>query len=244
MSTKELGAPNFYCQAHWKGMRSVTPNREDYLKLILELGGDQQKINNKQIVAGLSVSAASVSEMLTKLVKEGLVAHTAYQGVQLTEAGLISASDLLRKHRLWEVFLVEHLNYTWNEVHDDAEVLEHVTSEKLAQRLADYLGDPKQCPHGGVIPGAQEKVQEINRLTLADYPVGEQIRIARVLDEKELLDYLVSLGIQIGDSYTIEDKGAYEGPITITNQEQSCSVSHKAAMTIFVDQIKGDERNG
>ncbi|MCD5028277.1 metal-dependent transcriptional regulator [Enterococcus asini] len=218
-------------------MRSVTPNREDYLKLILELGGDQQKINNKQIVAGLSVSAASVSEMLTKLVKEGLVAHTAYQGVQLTEAGLVSASNLLRKHRLWEVFLVEHLNYSWNEVHDDAEVLEHVTSEKLAQNLADYLGDPKQCPHGGVIPGAKEKVQEVKRMTLADYQVGDRIRIARVLDEKELLDYLVSLGIGIGDCYTITDCAAYEGPITIENETQSCSVSHKAAMTIFVDQI-------
>jgi len=113
-------------------MNNMTPNREDYLKLILELGGDQIKISNKQIVSGLNISAASVSEMITKLVKEGLVEHTPYQGVQLTLAGLTSASALIRRHRLWEVFLVEHLNYTWNEVHDDAEVLEHVTSEKLA----------------------------------------------------------------------------------------------------------------
>lgn len=82
----------------------MTPNREDYLKLILELGGDQKKINNKQIVSGLDVSAASVSEMISKLLKEGLVEHSPYQGVQLTESGLASASALIRKHRLWEVF--------------------------------------------------------------------------------------------------------------------------------------------
>ncbi len=92
----------------------MTPNREDYLKLILELGGDQKKINNKQIVSGLDVSAASVSEMISKLLKEGLVEHSPYQGVQLTETGLASASALIRKHRLWEVFLVEHLHYSWN----------------------------------------------------------------------------------------------------------------------------------
>src|SRR5699024_3605664 len=97
----------------------MTPNREDYLKLILELGGDQSKISNKQIVAGLNVSAASVSEMVNKLVQEGLVEHTPYQGVQLSPAGLQKASALVRRHRLWEVFLVEHLNYRWNEVYGE-----------------------------------------------------------------------------------------------------------------------------
>ena len=126
----------------------------------LELGGDQKKINNKQIVSGLDVSAASVSEMISKLLKEGLVEHSPYQGVQLTESGLASASALIRKHRLWEVFLVEHLNYSWNEVHDDAEVLEHVTSGTLADHLEAYLGHPKFCPHGGMIPEQGQPVHE------------------------------------------------------------------------------------
>lgn len=215
----------------------MTPNREDYLKLIFELGGDENKINNKQIVSGLDVSAASVSEMISKLVKENLVEHSPYQGVQLTEIGLKKASTLIRKHRLWEVFLVEHLNYSWNEVHDDAEVLEHVTSQTLANRLSEYLNQPKFCPHGGVIPEDDQPVHEEKRQTLIDYPVGTTIRIARVLDEKELLDYLVSINLQIHEEYTINEIAAYEGPISISNEHKNIAISYKAASTIFVDQL-------
>ncbi|MBO0470791.1 metal-dependent transcriptional regulator [Enterococcus sp. DIV0242_7C1] len=215
----------------------MTPNREDYLKLIFELGGDETKINNKQIVSGLDVSAASVSEMISKLVKEQLVEHSPYQGVQLTESGLKKASTLIRKHRLWEVFLVEHLNYSWNEVHDDAEVLEHVTSQTLANRLSEYLNQPKFCPHGGVIPEDDQPVHEEKRQTLIDYPVGTTIRIARVLDEKDLLDYLVSIDLNIHEEYQIDEIAAYEGPISISNKQKQLAVSYKAASTIFVDPI-------
>lgn len=215
----------------------MTPNREDYLKLILELGGDQEQISNKQIVSGLAISAASVSEMITKLVKEGLVVHTPYQGVQLTEAGLKKASSLIRRHRLWEVFLVEHLNYSWNEVHDDAEVLEHVTSDILANRLESYLNHPEYCPHGGMIPKETQTIHEKKRETLTAYPVGAKIKIARVLDERELLDYLVSIGLKIHEEYEIIDIAAYEGPVTIKNAEKTIAVSYKAASTIFVDQL-------
>ena len=215
----------------------MTPNREDYLKLILELGGDQKKINNKQIVSGLDVSAASVSEMISKLLKEGLVEHSPYQGVQLTETGLASASALIRKHRLWEVFLVEHLHYSWNEVHDDAEVLEHVTSETLASRLEAYLDHPRYCPHGGMIPEQGELIHEGEKNTMSSYPVGTKIRIARVLDERELLDYLVSIKLHIHEEYEIIDAAAYEGPITIKNDTKEIAVSYKAASTIFVDKL-------
>ena len=215
----------------------MTPNREDYLKLILELGGDQKKINNKQIVSGLDVSAASVSEMISKLLKEGLVEHSPYQGVQLTETGLASASALIRKHRLWEVFLVEHLHYSWNEVHDDAEVLEHVTSETLASRLEAYLDHPRYCPHGGMIPEKGELIHEGEKNPMSSYPVGTKIRIARVLDERELLDYLVSIQLNIHEEYEIIDAAAYEGPITIKNDTKEIAVSYKAASTIFVDKL-------
>ncbi|HAP8673219.1 TPA: metal-dependent transcriptional regulator, partial [Enterococcus faecium] len=214
-----------------------TPNREDYLKIILELGGDTTKVNNKQIVSSLDVSAASVSEMISKLVKEELVEHSPYQGVQLTASGLQKASSLIRKHRLWEVFLVEHLDYSWNEVHDDAEVLEHVTSEHLADHLENYLNHPEHCPHGGSIPKKEEVVHEERRQTLESYPVGTKVRIARVLDEKELLDYLVTIDLNINEEYEIVDIAAYEGPITIQNDRKKIPVSFKAASTIFVDKI-------
>ncbi|XIL29954.1 metal-dependent transcriptional regulator [Enterococcus faecium] len=215
----------------------MTPNREDYLKIILELGGDTTKVNNKHIVSSLDVSAASVSEMISKLVKEELVEHSPYQGVQLTASGLQKASSLIRKHRLWEVFLVEHLDYSWNEVHDDAEVLEHVTSEHLADHLENYLNHPEHCPHGGSIPKKEEVVHEERRQTLESYPVGTKVRIARVLDEKELLDYLVTIDLNINEEYEIVDIAAYEGPITIQNDRKKIPVSFKAASTIFVDKI-------
>lgn len=215
----------------------MTPNREDYLTIILELGGDTTKVNNKQIVSSLDVSAASVSEMISKLVKEELVEHSPYQGVQLTASGLQKASSLIRKHRLWEVFLVEHLDYSWNEVHDDAEVLEHVTSEHLADHLENYLNHPEHCPHGGSIPKKEEVVHEERRQTLESYPVGTKVRIARVLDEKELLDYLVTIDLNINEEYEIVDIAAYEGPITIQNDRKKIPVSFKAASTIFVDKI-------
>ena len=215
----------------------MTPNREDYLKIILELGGDTTKVNNKQIVSSLDVSAASVSEMISKLVKEELVEHSPYQGVQLTASGLQKASSLIRKHRVWEVFLVEHLDYSWNEVHDDAEVLEHVTSEHLADHLENYLNHPEHCPHGGSIPKKEEVVHEERRQTLESYPVGTKVRIARVLDEKELLDYLVTIDLNINEEYEIVDIAAYEGPITIQNDRKKIPVSFKAASTIFVDKI-------
>ena len=215
----------------------MTPNREDYLKIILELGGDTTKVNNKQIGSSLDGSAASVSEMISKLVKEELVEHSPYQGVQLTASGLQKASSLIRKHRLWEVFLVEHLDYSWNEVHDDAEVLEHVTSEHLADHLENYLNHPEHCPHGGSIPKKEEVVHEERRQTLESYPVGTKVRIARVLDEKELLDYLVTIDLNINEEYEIVDIAAYEGPITIQNDRKKIPVSFKAASTIFVDKI-------
>lgn len=215
----------------------MTPNREDYLKLIFELGGAETKISNKQIVAGLNVSAASVSEMISKLVKEQLVEHSPYQGVQLTQTGLQKASTLVRKHRLWEVFLVEYLGYSWNEVHDEAEVLEHVTSENLTNRLDTYLHHPKYCPHGGVIPPEHQTIKEDQRLTMAEYPIGTKIRIARVLDEKELLDYLVSLDLRMHEEFVITNISDYEGPVTIKNDQHEIPVSYKAASTIFVDPL-------
>ena len=215
----------------------MTPNREDYLKIILELGGDTTKVNNKQIVSSLAVSPASVSEMISKLVKEQLVEHSPYQGVQLTESGLKKASSLIRKNSLFEVFLFENIENNWNEVNDDAEVLEHVTSEQLADHLEDYLNHPKHCPHGGNIPHKDEVVHEERRQTLDSYPVGSTVRIARVLDEKELLDYLVTIDLNIDEEYEIIDVAAYEGPITIQNAQKKISVSFKAASTIFVDKL-------
>lgn len=103
--------------------------------------------------------------------------------------------------------------------------------------MSEYLNQPKFCPHGGVIPGDDQPVHEEQRETLVDYPVGTTIRIARVLDEKELLDYLVSIDLNIHEEYTIDEIAAYEGPISISNKNKKIAISYKAASTIFVDQL-------
>ena len=158
----------------------MTPHKEDYLKVIMELGGDKQLVNNKQIGQALSVSAASVTEMSVKLLKDGLISHIPYQGVQITEKGQLIANKLIRKHRLWEVFLSEKLDFNWDEVHEEAELLEHVSSDRLVDRLDAYLGFPKYDPHGGVIPDKEGRIEVYESKPLTELEVGTQIGRAHV----------------------------------------------------------------
>ncbi len=130
----------------------MTANKEDYLKMIYMLGGERIRVSNKRLSEAMGVSAASVSEMLGKLSRDGMVDYTPYYGMTLTNEGLSEALSLLRSYRLWEVFLKSHLGYGDDEAGEDAEMLEHATSAKLAQRLDRLLGHPRICPHGEPIP--------------------------------------------------------------------------------------------
>lgn len=215
----------------------MTPNKEDYLKIIFELGGTEHKVTNKQIMNSLQISAPSVSEMMSKLLKDDYIVHVPYKGVQLTEKGEEKASILVRKHRLWEVFLVEKLEFPWNEVHEEAEVLEHVTSRELANKLDKFLDFPKTCPHGGIIPSDGGQFPEKNNLSLINFGKLKDIRIKRVLDDKELLLYLSSLDIKVGQIYTVKEYGIYEGPITLKHNNEEKQISYKAASNIFVEEI-------
>ena len=126
-------------------------SKEDYLKTIYELGGDKEQVSNKNIATALNISRPSVSEMIKKLLQDGYVEYTVYQGIKLTEYGAVEAKKIRRRHLLWEVFLVEKLGYNSEEVHDEAEKLEHVTNKKLEKKLDEYLNYPKVCPHGSKI---------------------------------------------------------------------------------------------
>lgn len=134
----------------------MTGNREDYLKIIYELGGQHQKVSNKDLSKALGVSAPSVSEMIKKLLRQGFVEYSSYQGIILTKQGLKKATETRRRHLLWEVFLKEKLGYNAEDVHDEAEKLEHNTSSKLEKALDKYLNYPKTCPHGSPIIGEIE----------------------------------------------------------------------------------------
>lgn len=214
----------------------MTRNKEDYIKEIYKLGGGEQQINNKQIAEVLNVSPASVTEMLGKLQKEEMIVYEPYKGSKLTEEGMRTAVTLLRGHRLWEVFLIERLGYTWSEAHEDAEKLEHVAPERLIDRLEEYLGYPAYCPHGSAIPKADGKLQRSVLKSLLEMNEGESSIIRRVTEENELMDYLQELGIHIGSKITVEKFGTYEGPVTIRLDGTQKQLSHKAAGMVFVDK--------
>lgn len=125
----------------------MTENKEDYLKIIYELGGENEEVSNKDISEALNISPSSVSEMIKKLLNDGFVENKPYKGIKLSKSGIKRAKMVKRRHHLWEVFLVENLGYDIDEVHNEAEVLEHVTSEKLEKLLDKYLDYPKVCPH-------------------------------------------------------------------------------------------------
>ncbi|GEK88525.1 metal-dependent transcriptional regulator [Alkalibacterium putridalgicola] len=216
----------------------MTPNKENFIKAIYELGGDHSVISNKKLVNNLSISAASVTEMNARLLKEKLISHVPYRGVKLTSSGIRIAHQLKRKHRIWEVFLFEKLGYDWNEVHADADLLEHVSSDLLIERLNDFLDEPKFDPHGGVIPNKDGSLPETSTFPLTDVGTGKPFKIKEVDDDKEFLNYLLEKDIQLGDRYTLTDVEPFDGPITLETPEgRQITIGHKAAFKILVDYV-------
>lgn len=211
----------------------MTDNKEDYLKAVYNLGGNRKQVNNKDIAKVLGVSAPSVSEMLKKLLDEGYLEYAPYKGIKLTEYGEKEAVNIIRRHRLWEVFLVEHLGYDWHEVNEEAEKLEHVTNLKLEGRLDKYLNYPKACPHGS--PIFQNEIGLSRYRTLDTLDVGEESTIRRVFDERKLLQYVDSLGLSIGDEIKVWNLAPYNGPITLRINEKDIIIGKEAANNIFVD---------
>lgn len=218
----------------------MTPNKEDYLKAIYKLGGLEQLISNKEIAKALQIAPASVTEMLGKLSREGLIHNEAYKGSRLTAAGMRIAILLVRGHRLWEVFLMRHLGYSWSEAHEDAELLEHITPSRLTERLDRFLNYPAYCPHGSAIPQSDGQVDRAVLKPLNHLPVGKNSYIRRVTEEKELLDYLQQTGIVIGSPVTIVTIGDYEGPLTLDLEGKRVLISYKAASQIYVDDPQGN----
>ncbi len=218
----------------------MTPNKEDYLKMIFELGGDTQLISNKQIVAGLSVSAASVSEMITKLVEQKYVTHTPYQGIKLTAAGQKRAALLVRNHRLWEVFLVQSLHYPVDNIHQEAEQLEHATTQDMADRLSEMLGNPQYCPHGGVIPDADGHYFDQSRVPLATLTIGQKGHIERVVDEVNVIDYIHDIDLRIEDHFTVVARDDQTITLHLTRTDTDVAVDLVRASHVFVDPALQD----
>lgn len=222
----------------------MSPSKEDYIKAIHSLDGAYEVVSNKKIANKLSVSGASVTEMNSRLVKEELILHTPYKGVQLTNKGIRAANQLIRKHRLWEVFLYETLDYQWEEVHTEADHLEHVSSDKLVNRLSDFLNHPKHDPHGGIIPNADGTVDEsvLPILSLSELGINIHFTVKEVLDDVELLNYLNEKGFELNQVYKIIAKDSYDGTVTIYDnaKDDTYTISGKATSSIKVIKISND----
>lgn len=184
-------------------------SEQDYLQTIYRLQGEQAPVSTTALAIGLGVAPASVTGMLHKLHRSGLVQHVPYQGVVLTEAGEHEALRMIRRHRLWELFLTEVLGLPWDEVHDEAHRLEHATSDRVMERLAAFLHDPQADPHGQRIPPANGTLPRQSRLSLAEARPGQAVRVVEVPDgSAEVLRHLGELGLYPGTDLTVL---AFEG---------------------------------
>lgn len=212
-------------------------SREDYLKIIHSANLTGSKVTNKYIAQQLGISAPSVSEMISKLIDSGKIIKSDSLGYELTEDGRQEAENLIRKHRLWEVFLVNYLGYSWDAVHDDAEILEHATSDELATRLSAFLNDPEACPHGSAIYGNVKTPVEKIRISLASLKEGEMGVIREVSDHKKFLNYMVTKGISIHDNVQVLSIDDYDGTRTLKIKDQIIEVSAQAVEEICVELV-------
>ena len=206
---------------------------EDYLKGILILKG-KREYSNKNLAEYLNISPASVSEMIRKLEKEGYLIINKKE-VTLTERGEIKAKGVIRRHRVWEVFLADKLGYSLEEIHDEAEILEHVTSEKLLRKLEKFLFYPQTCPHGGPIIYDYNNLNTDKIRQLSEVEVGDKITILKVEDNIELYDYLKELNVQINEKYVVKKIDPFNGPIYMfLNNETEKIVAYEAAKMVEV----------
>jgi DtxR family Mn-dependent transcriptional regulator len=190
---------------------------ENYAKAIYSLQSRTgEPVATNDLADRLHVTPASASGMIKKLADQGLAEHVPYRGVQLTEQGEQVALEILRHHRLLELYLVEQLGVPWDRVHEEAEALEHVISEDLEARIAAKLGDPTHDPHGDPIPNARLQIDESTTRSLADLEPGARGRFVRVSDaDPAMLRYLSERGVALGDALEVLDRQPFGGPLTV-----------------------------
>ena len=183
----------------------------------------------------METKASSVTDMLKKLAEKDLVNYIKYQGVSLTVKGKLSAKMIVRKHRLWEVFLVEKLDFTWDEVHDVAEQLEHIKSEKLINKLDDFLGNPTKDPHGDPIPNSSGKIIKIEKQLLSELQENQIGICVGVKDtSSDFLKYLDKQEIALGSKIELLSKETFDLSLKIKVDDKELTISNKIASNLFV----------
>lgn len=216
-----------------------TRSEENYLKAIFHLQQDTEDgVSTNSLAESLKTKAASVTEMVKKLAGKKLVSYKKYYGVTLTEKGTEQALKVIRKHRLWESFLVERLDFNWDEVHDVAEQLEHIQSEKLVDAIDKLLDYPKVDPHGDPIPCKDGTFPIENKWKLSECEIGSKGIIVGVKDSSpEFLKYLDRQEISISSKFEIKDKETFDDTLDIEINGEPLKLSAKMASNLFVEVL-------
>jgi DtxR family Mn-dependent transcriptional regulator len=214
----------------------MTISEENYIKVIYHLSIVSPKGVNTNAIAGmLDTKASSVTDMMKKLSEKNLVSYQKYQGVTLSEKGLQSAKMIVRKHRLWEVFLVDKLGFSWDEVHEIAEELEHIKSEKLINKLDAFLGFPAADPHGDPIPDEKGMIKKIEKQLLSDAILEKEFHCIGVKDSSaEFLKYLNKQKIALGSKLKIIEREDFDETLVVEIDEKRLTISNKIANNIYV----------
>ncbi|MGB0167178.1 MAG: metal-dependent transcriptional regulator [Luteibaculum sp.] len=216
---------------------TLSKNEEDYLKAVFHLTIDSHipEIGTNTLAEYLKVSPASANSMIKKLKAKALVKYERYGKLELTKEGREIATNLIRKHRLWETFLYKHLNFSWAEVHEVAEQLEHIRSVKLMAELDKFLGYPKFDPHGDVIPDAEGNYNVQEKKTLAEMSVGSTCKLASVKDGSvQFLQYLTELGFQLSKNIKVMEKREFDNSMTLDLEGKTINVSKKFSENVYV----------
>lgn len=214
-------------------------SEENYLKTLFKLESRKEmKVNNTALAKALNLNPATVLEMVRKLAERKFVQLKSDKSIQLTGKGKNKALLTIRKHRLWEVFLVEKMNYKWNEVHELAEQLEHIESTDLVDRLDSFLGNPSFDPHGDPIPDKQGKIKNNLSVPLSDCTEGKHYTVINLIDTSDaFLQFLGKVNILPGIKIKLLEKLEYDGSFSIEVQKKTVQLSEKVAKNILVQSV-------
>ena len=217
--------------------QNITRTEEDYLKGLLHLKWKlkNNRIGTNQLAEIVGVTPATANSMLKKLKEKFWVDYEKYGAIELTKKGEGIALQLIRKHRLWETFLYNTLDFSWDEVHEVAEQLEHIRSDKLIEKLDEFLGYPTQDPHGDPIPDQDGSFEKVSKKTLAEMPVGSISRIVSVRDTSAaFLQYVSEMGMDLRTKIEILDKQEFDNSLHIRVKDKTYRVSEKFSANVYV----------
>ena len=217
----------------------LTFSEENYLKSIFHLSSDSELgVSTNSIADNLNTKASSVTEMLKKLGEKNLIVYKKYHGAQLSDKGRKTALNIIRKHRLWEVFLVDKLKFKWDEVHDIAEQLEHIQSVKLTNELDKFLNFPTKDPHGDPIPNPAGFIKFTPKLKLSDLKIGETGKFVGVKDSSStFLKYLDKRQISLGSNIKVLHQEEFDQSLHVGLDETNLTISIKTASNLYITKI-------